>query len=124
MPCMIIPLTIGIVLGAVFVVFALQNITAITVTFFNWQIEGSLALILMLTLGVGVFITLLMLLPESIRNYFRYRSLKKENAALAEELRKQKELTHFARTTPPTPDAIAQIENGASRDPRASHESL
>lgn len=116
---MIVPLLVGVLLGAVFVVFVLQNTMTIAVTFFNWQLEGSLALILLLTLALGVSITLLVLLPESIRNYFRFRKLQKENAVLTEELRKQKELTHFARTTPPTPDALAQIEDGASQDPNA-----
>ena len=58
-----------------------------------------------------------MILPESIKNYFRYRKLLKENARLEEELRKQKELTVFAKTVPASSEAIAHIEQGASKDP-------
>ena len=114
---MLFPLIFGVILGAIAVIFALQNITVITVTFFTWQIEGSLALILMATLGMGILTALFIILPESIRNYFRYKNLKKENESLEEELRKQKELTVFAKTTSPTPEAIAKIEEGESIDP-------
>jgi uncharacterized integral membrane protein len=100
---MLFPLIIGAALGAVTVVFALQNLDVITVTFFTWQIAGSLALILMTAVAMGFIIALLFVLPESIRNYFKYKQLKKENANLAEELRKQKELTVFAKKDSYTP---------------------
>ncbi len=110
---MILPLILGVVLGAISVIFALQNVAVITVSFFAWHIEGSLALILMVTLFVGVMTALLVVLPESIKNYFRYKSLKKENLRLEEELRKQKEGTAFARNTPPTPEQIEHLEKSA-----------
>ena len=108
---------IGVALGGLTVIFAMQNIDAVTVSFFSWRLEGSLSLILMLATLMGVLITLLTILPESIRGYFRYRALRRENARLEEELRKQKELTHFARKEPPTQDAIAHIEQGAIQKP-------
>jgi uncharacterized integral membrane protein len=111
---MIILFIIGLLLGAVSVVFALQNIASVTVVFFAWQLTGSLALIILMALLTGILITLLLLLPESISTYFNYRRLQKANANLAEELRKQKELTVFAKTTPPTESEIRDIENGAS----------
>jgi len=114
---MIFPLIFGIILGAISVIFALQNTAIITITFFTSQITGSLALILVSALLMGIVITLLLVLPESIRNYFRYKNLKKENAKLEEDLRKQKELTIFAKHTPVTPEAIAEIEDGAITDP-------
>ncbi len=110
---MIIFFVLGIVLGGVAVIFALQNIAVISVSFFTWQIEGSLAVILLTTVLVGIVATLLVLLPESISGYFKYKRLERENTKLAEELRRQKELTMFAKTTAPTPEVIARIENGA-----------
>lgn len=103
---------LGLILGGIAVVFALQNIDVITVIFFGWQVTGSLSLILLLTMLAGVLVTLLILLPKSIGDYFKYKKLKKENAGLSEELRKQKELTLFAKTTPPTPENISSIEDG------------
>jgi uncharacterized integral membrane protein len=108
---------IGIALGGLTVIFALQNIDVVTVSFFAWHLQGSLSLILMLATLMGILIAFFIILPESISSYFRYRSLRKENARLEEELRKQKELTHFARTESPTPAAIAAIENGATQEP-------
>lgn len=110
---MIIFFILGLVLGGLAVVFALQNVEVITVTFFGGHLTGSLALILMLAMLVGILITLLILLPQSIGKYFKYRKLKAENIRLAEELRKQKELTVFAKDIPPTPENIEHIENGA-----------
>ncbi len=99
---MILFLILGILLGAAAVLFALQNVTVITVSFFAWHLQGSLALILLVSIGVGMIISLLIILPESISNYFNFRRLKKENANLEEALRKQKELTVFAKQAPPT----------------------
>lgn len=113
---MIILFIIGLLLGAVAVIFTLQNIAVITVTFFSWHLTGSLALILSLAIGIGILITGLLVIPESIKNYFRYRSLKKDINRLEEELRKQKELTVFAKDTPPTEKEISNIENGAIDD--------
>lgn len=97
--------------------FALQNIDVVTVSFFAWQFHGSLSLLLLMATLMGIIIAFFIILPESIGSYFRYRRLTKENARLEEELRKQKELTHFARTEAPTPAAIAAIEDGASQEP-------
>ncbi len=110
---MIILFIAGLLLGAVSVIFALQNIAVITVTFFSWTITGSLAVILLATLAMGILITILLLLPESIKNYFKYRALEKENKKLHEELEKQKELTVFAKKDTPTPEVMASIEHGA-----------
>ncbi len=114
---MIILFIIGLLLGAVSVIFALQNIDIITVTFFSWHLTGSLALILLLTITAGILVTILLVLPGSITNYFRYKKLEKENKNLEEELRKQKELTIFAKITPIDQEAIASIDHGAMSDP-------
>ena|SRR3989344_2271389 len=110
---MLILFILGLVLGGVAVVFALQNVTVVTVTLFSEQITGSLALILLMAMATGIIIVLLLLLPESFSNHQKYRNLKKENKKLQDELQKQKELTVFAKHTPPTPADIAKIEQGA-----------
>ena len=109
---------LGVVLGGLTVVFSLQNIEIVAVSFFSWRLEGSLSLVLMMATLTGAIIAFLMLLPGSVRGYFRHRALIRENARLQEELRKQKELTHFARKEPATPDALSRIENGAMEKPQ------
>ena|ERR1035437_4942774 len=113
---MIILFIAGLFLGVVSVIFALQNIAVVTISFFSWQITGSLALILLLAITSGILIAILLLLPEFINNYFKYKKLKKENIDLVEELRKQKELTVFAKNIPPTKEEISKIEQGAIDD--------
>jgi|GEM_PF-1092942 len=110
---MIILFILGLVLGGVAVIFALQNIEVITVSFFSWQFSGSLSVILSVAVAAGVLASLLIILPESIGNYFKYKSLKNENEKLTEELRKQKELTVFVKEVPPSPAVIAHIEETA-----------
>src|SRR3990167_5217455 len=100
---MVFPLIIGILLGAVSVIFALQNVTVVTLAFFTWKFEGSLALILLLSIVTGIVVSLLIVLPESVKNYFKYKRLKKANERLEEELKKQKELTVFAKKIPASP---------------------
>ena len=70
-------LLLGIAFGVASVMFALQNVSIVTVSFFAWQFEGSLALVLLLSLAMGVLISLLLVLPETAKNYFRYKKLKK-----------------------------------------------
>lgn len=113
---MIILFVIGLLLGVMSVIFALQNIAVVTISFFSWQLTGSLALILLLAITSGLLIAILLLLPEFINNYFKYKNLKKENKDLAEELRKQKELTVFAKNTPITEKEISNIEHGVIDD--------
>ena len=111
---MIILFIIGVLLGGVAVVFALQNIAVVTVSFFSWQLTGSLSVILLLALAAGALIAILLLLPEAVKNYLKFRRLKTENQKLADDLRRQKELTVFAKQTPPTEENIRAIENGVS----------
>ncbi len=83
---MIFFLLLGAILGGVSVIFILQNVVPITVTFLTWHIEGSLAMVLLLAMMSGIFVTLLMLLPGLIRDEYRYSRLKKEKGAVEEEL--------------------------------------
>jgi putative membrane protein len=110
---MIIFFILGLLLGGVAVIFALQNIGMVSIVFLGWQLEGSLAVVLSLSVLLGIVIALLLTLPELMSNYFQNRSLLNRNRELEEDLRKQKELTHFAKTNPPTPEAITHIEQGA-----------
>lgn len=79
---MIIFLILGLVLGSISVIFALQNVTPIAVSFLAWQVEGSLALILLLALLTGVLICGLLSIPEVFKNQKKFKLLKKEIADL------------------------------------------
>lgn len=94
---MLISLIAGIVLGALSVMFVLQNVAVVTVAFLSWQITGSLALVLLATLISGIVITLLVLLPSLIRDDMHLSVLKIQKKELENELAKYKQ------TTPPPP---------------------
>ncbi|MDQ2932909.1 MAG: LapA family protein [bacterium] len=79
---MFIFLILGLLLGGFVVVFALQNITTISVVFLGWQVEGSLALILALAVASGIVICLLFSLPEVIRTRFQISKLKRDKENL------------------------------------------
>jgi putative membrane protein len=79
-------LLIGLILGALAVIFALQNITMISVTFLAWQLEGSLAVILLLAVTTGVLIGVMVALPGAIRSWFHISSLRKQNNKLNNSL--------------------------------------
>jgi putative membrane protein len=87
---MIISLILGVVLGAVLVIFVLQNVAIVTVSFITWQLTGSLALVLLASIISGVVITLLILLPSLIRDDFRLASLKKQKKEVDDELARTK----------------------------------
>ncbi|MEN9647283.1 MAG: Lipopolysaccharide assembly protein domain [Candidatus Parcubacteria bacterium] len=90
---MFIFLILGILLGALTVIFALQNVVTITVTFFTWHITGSLALILIVAVIAGLVMSTLVAFPGIMRNHFQLMSLRKQVKKLEEELAAQKSQT-------------------------------
>ncbi len=78
-------LILGLVLGAVTVIFALQNTATIAVTFLFWQIEGSLALMLLLAVFTGIIIFILFSFPELIKMHLEFSALQKRAKKLEEE---------------------------------------
>lgn len=81
-PAMQLTLIVGIVCGIAAVVFALQNNLPTTVTLALWQFEGSLALVLLLTLGLGALIAGLVSSPTVIRLQWSVARLTRRNAEL------------------------------------------
>lgn len=83
---MFIFLILGLLLGAAVIIFALQNVTPITVVFLGWQFHGSLALILVLAVASGILIYALFSLPEVIRKRFVISKLNNDKEKLKDEL--------------------------------------
>jgi lipopolysaccharide assembly protein A len=63
---MIISVVIALVVAIVAVMFSLQNTTLVTVTFFGYPVDGAIGLLMLLTLGVGVLLGILLMLPSMI----------------------------------------------------------
>lgn len=83
---MIIFLILGLLLGGLTVVFALQNISPVSVTFLAWQFDGSLALVLVLAVVAGMLISSLLSMPRLVQRYFQVSNLRNKNAQLKDEL--------------------------------------
>ncbi|MDZ4314277.1 MAG: lipopolysaccharide assembly protein LapA domain-containing protein [Azonexus sp.] len=82
-------LIFGIVIAAGAIVFALQNNIPVTVTLGPWSLDGSLALLLLLALGLGVLITALLSSPAVIRGQWTVSRLKRQVADFERRLADQ-----------------------------------
>jgi uncharacterized integral membrane protein len=60
------------------IIFAIQNNDSATVSFLLWESEGSLALVLLLSMAAGALISYLVSLPSSIKNRLEVRNLRKK----------------------------------------------
>ncbi len=101
-------LILGLIVGAVSVVFAFQNVFPVTVTFFAWNITGSLALIIAFSLLSGLLIAALLSIPEAVRSTFLILNLKKENKKLTEELEQLKNQKETVVITPVETQTVEQ----------------
>jgi len=77
---------LGIVLGGLTVLFALQNTEFVTVSFLTSDITAPLSFVLLGTMLGGIAVMLLSLLPFVIRDEFATRRLRRDKKALEEEL--------------------------------------
>lgn len=82
---MIIILILGLMLGAASIVFALQNTAIVTVTFFSWELHGSLSLILLLAMGAGVLVCVLVSISEVVKTQIEFSVLKRINKKLEDD---------------------------------------
>ncbi len=83
-------LIIALVIAVLAVVFALQNSMLVTISFFHWTVSGSLSLVLLATLAIGVLIGLLVLVPSLLKKTFKSSSQRKRIDALENEVNKHK----------------------------------
>jgi lipopolysaccharide assembly protein A len=112
----IVYLILALVIAIIAVIFALQNSAVITISFFVWKVTGSLSLILLVTLAIGVLIGLLVLAPSAIKNSFQVSGHRKRIGTLEKELSDHKTIVQrltdekeqlakaaATSTTPPPP---------------------
>ena len=77
-------LIVAIILAALTALFAIQNSDVITVSFLGWEWEASLALILIVTLGVGTLVGYLAGLPSRMKKGSQLRQAKRDLEGLEE----------------------------------------
>jgi len=84
-------LILGIIVAIVAVVFALQNNLPVVVAIALWRFEGSLALVLLVSLGLGALIAGLLSSPAVIRGQWALGRLRKQVADLERQLAAQQQ---------------------------------
>ncbi len=76
----------ALLIAAIAVLFAVQNITPVTITFLFWKFSGSLALILLITLLAGALISFFVSLPNNISIRWAVRNQKRKINELEKRL--------------------------------------
>ena len=94
----------ALIIAVVAVIFALQNSLTVTISFFAWKVAGSLSLILLIALAIGVVIGLLVLAPSAIKNSISASSHRKRVGSLEKELDEHKtKIAELQKPKPVTP---------------------
>ena len=84
-------LIVAIIVAILAVVFALQNAVPIVVSFLAWRFESSLALVLLITLALGIIMSLLVSVPPTIKKMKLISSQKKRIQELESSLQRESE---------------------------------
>jgi uncharacterized integral membrane protein len=71
-------LVLGIIVAIAAVAFALQNNLPVTVAFGVWSFESSLAMVLLLALGIGAIIAICLSWPSMLRNLWTNSRLRRQ----------------------------------------------
>jgi len=82
---------VGAILAILLAVFVLQNNVAVAVSFLFWRFESTLALVLLLSLAVGVITVVLVTVPANWRRRGTLSRQRKELTDLQNKLEEQKQ---------------------------------
>lgn len=99
-----ITLFLALLLALIVTVFAVQNFDTVEVNFLTWNLTGSLALVLLLTLSAGIAIGILVSAPTSLRR-------RRELGGLKKNMRKMEKELAMARQAPSEPTS-PKVETG------------
>jgi putative membrane protein len=102
-----VALILALILALIVTIFAVQNNTAIDVAFLAWTIDGSLALILMITFALGILIGLLVSTPAWIRRVRQSADLRKNLRVLEKDLEQARKATVVPSEYKPTEEPVA-----------------
>ena len=100
----IFALILALAFAILAVIFALENAMIVTVSFFGSQVEGSLALFILLAVLLGVIIGMLVMMPGTVRHSLELRNNRKRIGDLEKSLDEQKSQAAKARKIEPFTD--------------------
>lgn len=111
---MVFALVLALIIAILMVFFALENPMMVTVSFFGYAVQGSLALIIMVAMGVGVLIGVLVMLPGRIKSGLSNARHRKRIGVLESDLEEHKtRLSSMEKrpAPPPLPEHEKSEEN-------------
>jgi len=101
---MVFALILALAFAIVAVIFALQNPTMVTVSLFGYPFEGSLALVILVAVAVGILIGVLVMTPGRIKSSLSNARNRKKIGSLEASLDEHKsKLAATEKSTPPEP---------------------
>jgi putative membrane protein len=83
-------LIFALVIAALAVIFAVQNVATVTITFLAWKVTGSLSIVLLVTLVMGTVIGLLALAAPAVKGRISASSHRKRIGELEKQLDEHK----------------------------------
>ncbi len=83
-------IALALILALLVTIFAVQNNADTSVKFLAWSVRGSAALVLMITLTVGIVVGVLLMIPGSVRNRLKVAELNRQLKTLEHDLREAK----------------------------------
>jgi uncharacterized membrane protein YciS (DUF1049 family) len=83
---MVFALILALVIAILAVFFALENTMIVTVSFFGYGVSGSLALFILIALGIGLLLGVLIMTPGRIRSGLSNRRNAKKISSLESNL--------------------------------------
>jgi len=87
----LVTLILALVFAILAVIFASQNPTFITISFYGYSVEGSLAVVILIAVGIGVIIGALIMTPGAIKRSFDLSSHRRKVGGLEKLLEEQKD---------------------------------
>lgn len=78
-------LILALIIALLAVIFAVQNVAIVSISFFVWNIQVPLAVALLAALGAGVLITILLSIPGKVKGSWNSVSSKKKFSSLEAE---------------------------------------
>ena len=90
---MILLVVVGLIMAILAVLFAFQNAAVVTINFGVWQLEQSLTIILISTLGLGIIISILLSLPTILKRGWQNSRQKNKIAQLQTQIKSNNQIT-------------------------------
>jgi len=105
---MVFALILALAFAIVAVIFALQNPMTVTVSLFGYPFEGSLALVILVAVAVGILIGVLVMTPGRIKSSLSNARNRKKIGSLEASLDEHKsKLTEAEKPAAPTPAPVS-----------------